>query len=478
MEQCCPAGRPKLLRYALTVVLLVALFLPSSAVHAINPAWEPAAPEGGESLVVPFKGGWQAVTTGNAYSGLITLTVIGIGQASGTAFTDAFYVLTDYAGNPVPPTVANGWILAINGTLAKELIPGQQVPAYRSDHSYTFQINAPGGRLTFGVADSYTADNTGSYSVSVAGGTSSCSVPFFSQRDTRWAELPLRTDPQAEDPCDAYCSKIGTCGCTLTSATMLFSYFGAAITPAQVSDCMGIQACPFYWYVGANCSTAKAKYVAQYGFSWQRLDQELNQNHRPVILGMYIWDNIKKEIKSTHFVLVISGKGTDAGGYLVNDPWPLDGANTNLNVLARDEYVFDTLSVYSGTATCSQAAGTHEEIREPIATRTSDSVDVVTGNAWLWHANETSLVVKLSATSSAGQITQMQVWTDSRPASEWQAFSEYTWVTWQPGDRIHAIFRDEFGNVSGEVEDTLHPESVPSNVAQDIRATFLPFITR
>jgi hypothetical protein len=163
MRQSFPVDKLNLLLRVAEIVLLLMLCQPSPSTYALDPRWKPAATVGGESLVVPFKGGPQAVTTANTYSGIVTLTVTGIGQASGTAYTDAFYLLTDYAGNPVPPTVPNGWTLAINGQLAKVLIPGQQIPAYRSDHLYTFQINAPGGRLTFGVSDTYTADNTGSY---------------------------------------------------------------------------------------------------------------------------------------------------------------------------------------------------------------------------------------------------------------------------------------------------------------------------
>ncbi len=477
MMECYPANRPKLLRYVFVGVLLLALFLPSSAVHAIDLRWEPTAPEGGESLVVPFKGGPQAVTTGSAYSGVVTLTVTGIGQASGTSFGDAFYLLTDYGGNLVPPyhpTWHYDFVLWINGQHPEDLIVGQQVPAYRGDHSYTFDINAPGGKLTFGVGDVYTIDNTGSFSVSVAGATSSCSVPFFSQRDARWADHALRS----AGVCSAYCSKIGTCGCTLTSATMLFAYYGAASTPPQLSDCLVTQACPFDWETAASCSAGEAEFVARSDFNdgsgWQRLDRELNQNHRPVLLGMHRTGDVNK----AHWVLVISGHGADPGTYLVNDPWPLDGANTNLSVLSSNGWVPDTLSAYSGMAACTQVAGTRGETREPAATGVSDSADVVTGNVWLWHANETSLVVKVSASSSAGGVTQMQVWTDSHPAWGWEAFSEFTWVRWQPGDRIHAIFRDELGNVSSETGDTLYPESTPSNVAGDYYEILLPIIVR
>jgi hypothetical protein len=239
---------------------------------------------------------------------------------------------------------------------------------------------------------------------------------------------------------------------------------------------MGTLACPYYWKSGASCSAGRAQFVTQYDFDWQRLDQELNQNHRPVILGMSKEDPITKRTL-THWVLATSGKGTDPGGYLVNDPWPLNGANTNLSVFSRDGYAFKWLSVYSGTSTCSSGSGTHAETGKPMATSILRPMDVVAGNVWLWHANETSLVVEVSATSSAGQVTQMQVWTDSNPAFGWQTFSQYTWVKWQPGDQIHAIFRDEFGNSSAEAVDTLHPEAT-SNVAQEQPRIFLPFITR
>jgi hypothetical protein len=99
---------------------------------------------------------------------------------------------------------------------------------------------------------------------------------------------------------------------------------------------------------------------------------------------------------------------------------------------------------------------------------------IVNGTVVLWHADETALVVRLSATSTAGQVTHMQVWTDSRPASGWQTFDEYAWLPWQPGDRIYARFRDEFGNVSDDSSDTMHPESSPPAQLR----TFLPVIMR
>jgi hypothetical protein len=41
------------------------------------------------------------------------------------------------------------------------------IPAYSADHTYTFQIEAPGGQLKFAVADDYPANNTGAYTITI-----------------------------------------------------------------------------------------------------------------------------------------------------------------------------------------------------------------------------------------------------------------------------------------------------------------------
>ena len=48
-----------------------------------------------ETVTVPFTGGPSAAHITNFYSGPVTLTVSGTGQASGTLRNDAFYVFTD-----------------------------------------------------------------------------------------------------------------------------------------------------------------------------------------------------------------------------------------------------------------------------------------------------------------------------------------------------------------------------------------------
>jgi hypothetical protein len=126
-----------------------------------------------ETLTVPFSLGTAGAWTRNAYAGAITVTVSGSGQAAGSQSTDAFYVFTDGAGNPVAPwhpTEFYNWSLWINGGPADTYV--QPIPAYRADHTYTVRILAPGGRIAFGfgVGDAYVADNAGAYTVTVVQG--------------------------------------------------------------------------------------------------------------------------------------------------------------------------------------------------------------------------------------------------------------------------------------------------------------------
>jgi hypothetical protein len=138
------------------IATVVATYTPS------QPTNTPLCPNA-EIVNVPYLGGIWAVETQNSYEGTTMVTVSGIGQSSGTAYTDAFYLFTDGEGNKVTPEHPTDWILTINGDFAHYLIPNQQIPAYNDDHTYTFTISPPGGKLTFGVSDGYAADNTGRY---------------------------------------------------------------------------------------------------------------------------------------------------------------------------------------------------------------------------------------------------------------------------------------------------------------------------
>lgn len=119
-----------------------------------------------ENLVASFNDGVYATYTKNSYKGRVSITVSGIGQAADTQYSDAFYLFADSNKNSITHE-STGFILTINGDLGWKLIPNKRIPAYRSDHIYEFEINAPGGNLSFGVSDEITSDNTGSYKLTL-----------------------------------------------------------------------------------------------------------------------------------------------------------------------------------------------------------------------------------------------------------------------------------------------------------------------
>lgn len=256
----------------------------------------------------------------------------------------------------------------------------------------------------------------------------SCEAPYFSQRDSQWRNHPLRT----AGVCSSYCSTIGHCGCTLTSAAMLFNHYGSTRNPAQLSDCMGTQACPFYWYTGAACSQGEARYSARHSFSWSRLEREVDQNERPVILGMH-------KGSSTHWVLVIAGNGSNRANYTIHDPWPINGAKMKLS--AYNDWYLDWIVVYDGDPDCgSMATVVTESVsfnmqppvsdtvapleeREPLTVegaRALEASSVVTGSAWLYRMTDVTMTMQLIADSEAGNVTEMLLWTDEMTETTWQ----------------------------------------------------------
>jgi len=487
----------KVLPFGQIILLFISTLLFSGGAQAYpDPAYVPNR-QSEETLIAQFAAGPNGVTSEREYSGRVTLTVSEIGQASSTQYSDAFYILTDFDGTPIEPwhpLYYHNWVLWINGQHAESLIPDQQVPSYSGDHIYKFEIDAPGGNLTFGVGDILTYDNTGSYTISIDD-PSSRSVPFFSQRNPQWANYPLRTN----GVCSTSCSTIGACGCTLTSAAMLFAYYGADLTPPILSDCMGTNACPFDWNTGASCSNNKASWVGPHIFSWARLDQELNQSKRPIILGMHRSSNIY----DTHWVLVTSGHGSNAGNYLIHDPWPLNGANTNLAVYTRQNYVLAWLRVYAGLSVFTQTIQSDEYLGKEVIptgipkilidspsamatvpvklssdTPVSDTFigasSKISGSILIYHVSETAVTVQLTATSIAGDVTEMQIWTDSDPTLVWQAFASFAWLPWMPEDKVYACFRDKVGNVSDVYTDSISPIFSPPPELQ----IFLPIILK
>jgi hypothetical protein len=143
--------------------LMVILILPATTMVG-----KAKAGRTNEALIIPFVNGNLGVQTVNSYSGRILVKVTGTGQASGTQWSDAFYVFTDYDGNPMEPwhpELEYNFTLWINGGVVDAFL--EQIPPYNPDHVYVFQIDVPEGPLTFAVGDAYTIDNAGEYRVIV-----------------------------------------------------------------------------------------------------------------------------------------------------------------------------------------------------------------------------------------------------------------------------------------------------------------------
>lgn len=293
-----------------------------------------------------------------------------------------------------------------------------------------------------------------------------CVVPFFSQEDPQWRNYPL-------NGCGGRCSTIGNCGCTLTSTAMVFSYYGANLTPATLSDCMGYLGCPFHWTPGGEqCSQGQASFTFSSGFNWSTLETELNQNHRPVILGMHRNNN-------THWVVVISGSGTNYTNYTIHDPGSINGANRNLDFYTSRGWIPDSIRVYSGDTECSGLVGENPILTtitsQPLASlelepnslealsiaevKSIVGSPVITGTIKPYDFNYTTMNLQLEATSQDGNVTEMLIWTDTTPQATWQPYSPY--VNTPISEVFYARFRDTNGNVSGIASDTLFPQYSP-----------------
>ena len=131
-------------------------------IPTVDPTPDPTPAPTSESLTVPFTS--TGTPTANSYSGRVTISVSGVGQAGSTKYSDAFYYYIDASGTPMAPVHPSCWVLYINNQPIDDFI---SVPPYDPNHSYTFQINVPTGQITFNVCDPNHSDNTGQYYISV-----------------------------------------------------------------------------------------------------------------------------------------------------------------------------------------------------------------------------------------------------------------------------------------------------------------------
>ncbi len=385
----------------------------------------------------------------------------------------------------------SGWKVGVAKTTQDDVSVTPATAAVASQFTYTPYAGANWGGNNANVGGVWLFwdawYNTFHFDQPLPAPPSKCHVPYYSQLDSRWRNHPLRTRGQ----CSHYCGTIGHCGCTLTSATMLFRFYGSSRNPASLSDCMGGYACPFYWGVGARCSQGKAWSPRTYSFSWSRLSRQINTYHRPVIVGMYKYVRSRrtgKRYRATHWVLVYKGSGNNPSHYRMNDPGYLRGAGLKLSVRTNNGWHPYKMAVYSGSPICqnpTSSAGSMNIVppdyykEKERVVRSSNAVlsttDTITGSLWLYEATEVTMTVQILANSEEGEVTAMKLWTPSEDPStvDWEPLALFAVVPLT--DEVHILFQDDQGYVSQPISTT---DYVETEIAEPQVALFLPLILK
>lgn len=145
-------------------------------------------------------------------------------------------------------------------------------------------------------------------------------VPAYSQCGSSWRDDCLYHLPYAEQNPDLghYCTCGTMCsqGCAITSATMVFRYYGANDNPGEVNGCCGDHGCRYncrlLWQCAADhCSDNQAGFVDYHPFRWSKLCAMLSESRPPIV-------NV-----GGHFVVVYKSNGydlDDACDYYISDP--------------------------------------------------------------------------------------------------------------------------------------------------------------
>lgn len=258
-----------------------------------------------------------------------------------------------------------------------------------------------------------------------------CAVPPYGQTDPRWADDIMRI-------CDL---SIGEAGCALTSAAMVFGYYGDTRNPAQLNACLGDYACPIYWQTAANqCSSGLARYLDYPPFDWATIESTLAAG-RPIIVRFARVSNPDW----THFVPIIGGAGTSPDGYTILDSW--DGRTKSMAAYVGNGWTATGLARFTGEPACLS----DDEIA-PVGGITAPLTDTVAAGATLrlegWASDEGG-----SGLASAQFLAHYGgAWRPVGPTYTAGAFS-YSWDPCADGVPAGPLtlglsLRDRAGNVS------------------------------
>lgn len=159
--------------------------------------------------------------------------------------------------------------------------------------------------------------------------TVSLNVPSYSKYSSPW------NDDWMEDEH----LKIGTDGCCLTSATIVFAYYGSSYDPGEVNTCMGNDACLWEFAEGDDCSDNTADWDDFVWASYAALVLTLNEGYPPML-------QLRKGVDDEHWVVVkaVSG-GTEADDFTAIDP---DGGTARtLDYWLDDGWWMRVIAIYT-----------------------------------------------------------------------------------------------------------------------------------
>lgn len=128
-------------------------------------------------------------------------------------------------------------------------------------------------------------------------------------------------------------------GCLLTSASMVFRYYGSHLNPGQVNTCMGTDACPWVHSAGGDrCSEAKATWAGFFSSDYSTLILALSRNEPPIL-------QLTRPGR-THWVVVyaVNGSGLQDSHYRIVDP--ADGTTKYLTAYTGNGWSKSGISLY------------------------------------------------------------------------------------------------------------------------------------
>ncbi len=363
------------------------------------------------------------------------------------------------------------------GNTVNILLSDSTDPIYEPSHTPS-SLDRPGvWVLQLTVTDDEGENGTTERTV-VVSDTPSFNVPWFSQRAEPWHWDIMKWKNLS----------IHNWGCTLTSASMIFRYYGADTNPRRLNQAKGNGACLFVWDTvgGQGCVSYKPVYYRNFygnldNFSYDLLAEALSKGYLPIVGFCY-----KKSACawSDHWVAVVSGAGNDPANYRVNDPWPLSESLGKNRSFAEAINYPAAIRVYAPSGACSHRRNSGPIARAPsldVGKATSFSPETVSfdGLAAIADVNlaRERMTLDLDVTSATGDVRRMQIGTQSSlDNARWVAYEPRVAVAWTTAT-LYMRFEDGIGTVSEIASDTLRSPNT-KQVAYERLYIFLPLTMR